>query len=158
MLEITPVSEAQAGTEVTPHPQAENLSLGARPKRYARRGGTQSYSSLEFLREKGTRDRFVATLGAAELPSDAHTYEVEYYVEVSDAAERRLAGKGDAYNPLSFRVTPAETAEVDDSPWYKSPWVWVVGGAVAAGAAVGIVAAATSKQTGTLPLTITVSK
>jgi len=156
MLEITPVSEAQAGTEVTIKAQAENLSLGARPKLYYRRGGTQSYSSLEFQREKGTRDRFVVTLGASELPSDAHTYEVEYYVEVSDAAERRLAGKGDAYNPLSFRVTPAETAEVDDSPWYKSPWVWVVGGAVAAGAAVGIVAAATSKQTGSLPIRITV--
>lgn len=156
-LEITPVSQAQAGEPVRIDAQVENLSLGARPHLYYRRGGTQAYSSLEFTREKGARDRFSATLGTSELPSDAHAYDVEYYVEVTDAAERRLAGNGDAYNPLTFRVSPAETAEVEERPWYKSPWVWVVGGAVAAGATVGIVAAATSKQTGTLPLTITVS-
>jgi tetratricopeptide (TPR) repeat protein len=156
-LEITPISEATPGSPVTLQAQVENLSLGARPHLYYRRAGAQAYSSVEFLREKGTRDRFTATLGAAELPPEPRAYEVEYYVEVSDAAERRLAGAGDAYNPLTFRVSAAEVAEADDSPWYKSPWVWVVGGAVAAGAAVGIVAAATSRQTGTLDLTISVS-
>jgi tetratricopeptide (TPR) repeat protein len=157
-LEITPVSVADAGQPVTLQAKVENLTLGARPHLYFRRAGTQAYSSVDFERDRKDRSLFSATLRPAELPAEPRPYEVEYYVEVSDAADRRLAGRGDAYNPLAFRVRPPEgAAEEAGSPWYKSPWVWAVGGAVVAGATVGIVAAATSKQTGSLPVRISVS-
>ena len=161
-LLVPAVADTVGGQPVPVHAEVQNLALGARPKLYYRRAGSQAFSSLDFQRERGSREKFDATLPATEIPAEARPYDIEYYVEVSDAAERRLAGKGDAYNPLSFRVDPPVSATAqaaaEESPWYKNPWVWVIGGAVTVGAGVGIVALATSKQTGTLNITITVAK
>jgi tetratricopeptide (TPR) repeat protein len=159
-LEVAPVGSATGGQPLTVHADVQNLALGARPKLYYRRAGSQAFGSLDFQKEHGSREKFDATLPATEVPSESHPYEIEYYVEVADAAERRLAGKGDAFNPLRFRVEPpanlSTEAVAEESPWYKNPWVWVVGGAVTVGAGVGIAVLATRHQTGTLNITIVV--
>src|SRR5439155_412275 len=121
----------------------EDLALGARAKLYYRRAGAQSYSSVDFVREKGSKDRFVATVPAYELPGEPRPYELEYYLEVADAAQRRLAGKGNPFEPLRFKVVrTAGTDEgkgpvVEEDHWYKNPLIWVGLTAVAAGATAG---------------------
>ena len=159
-LQVQPVRGAVQGQPLTLHAKVENLALGARPHLFYRRAGSQAFSSIDFRHERGTRERFSATLSPTELPVDLRPYDIEYYVEVTDAANRRLAGAGDAFDPMSFRVDPPAgeaVAAEESTPWYKNPWVWVVGGAVTVGAGVGIVALATSKQTGTLTIRIAVN-
>jgi tetratricopeptide (TPR) repeat protein len=136
----------------------EDLSLGAKAKLFYRRAGGQAFSSVDFRRIKGNdRDQFVATVPAFELPAEEKGYEVEYYVEVADAAQRRLAGKGDQYTPLNFKVNAKGqegTGPEVASPWYKNPLVWI--GVVAGVGAVtaGVVVLATRPQTGALPITV----
>jgi hypothetical protein len=86
---------------------------------------------------------------------------VEYYFEVADAAQRRLAGRGDPFNPLIFQVAPQKAANAPTAassrPWYKSPWLWVgVGAAVVGGTAAGV-ALASSEDRGRVPVTIRVN-
>ncbi len=161
-LSIPVLDPVEGGQPVLIAAQIEDLSLGAKAKLFFRRAGNQSYSSVDFTRKKGSKEDFSATVPAYELPIEDAGYEVEYYVEVADAAQRRLAGRGDAFSPLAFRVNP----RTHDGPapelataWYKNPWVWVgIGvGVVAAGSiAAGVAVIATQKQTGTLPITITI--
>lgn len=137
----------------------EDLALGAKPRLFFRRSGKEAYSSVDLVKDKGTKTEFTANVPAFELPEETEAYAVEYYLEVADAAQRRLAGKGDAFNPSSFKVrarqeVAAAPAVEASSPWYKSPWLWVgLGVAVAAGATTGVVLA-TQNQTGTLPITV----
>ena len=93
---------------------------------------------------------------AFELPEESASYDFEYYVEVADAAQRRLAGRGDPFSPLTFRVAAKTVAEDPDKPkpWYQNPWVWVGIGAGAAAVTTGAIILATQKPTGTLPITI----
>jgi len=153
-------TEVWGGQALVTRAHIEDLALGAKPKLYYRRAGAQSYSSVDFVREPGSREAFTATVPAYELPEEPRPYDIEYYVEVADAAQRRLAGRGDAFNPHHFTVLAAggSTGQVAASPaWYKSPWVWVAGGVIAAGATAGIVAVASQRPTGTLPVTIRVN-
>ncbi|MBX7097840.1 MAG: tetratricopeptide repeat protein [Myxococcaceae bacterium] len=156
-LTLVPPETVAQGKSLELAARIEDLSLGARPKLFFRRAGGQSYSSVDFVRVKGSRESFTATVPAYELPADKATWQLEYYVEVSDAAARRLAGRGDAYAPLSLPVVP-ELEGVDGaekaSPWYKNPLVWIGVGVGVAAVTTTAVVLATQKQTGTLPITI----
>jgi hypothetical protein len=82
---------------------------------------------------------------------------MEYYVEVADAAQRRHAGRGDAYAPLTFHVAARQASQappVERAPVYKSPWFWIGIGLGVAAATTGVVVLATSSQTATLPVKI----
>lgn len=156
-LTLEPVSAIQAGAPVTFRAHIEDLALGAKAKLFFRRAGAQAFSSADFMRERGSQEDFTATLPAFELPDSG---DVEYYVEVADAAQRRLAGKGDAYNPLSARVA-AKSAEpsVDgesERPWYKIPWVWVGVGVGVAAITTTAVVLATQKQNATVQVDVMV--
>lgn len=156
-LTLVPVGEVSGGNAVSVDARIEDLALGAKTKLFYRRAGAQSFSSVDFVRSKTNRTDFAATVPAFEVPAEDQAYEVEYYVEVADAAQRRLAGRGDPYNPLTFSVLAKKAVgQVSEAtPLYKSPWLWIaVGGVVAAGAATGIVYAATANQTATLPVKI----
>ncbi len=160
-LTFEPPDAVKGGDPLRLPVHIEDLALGAKPRLFFRRAGREAYSSVDLVRNKGTKTEFTATVPAFELPEEAEGYPVEYYLEVSDAAQRRLAGKGDAFNPLSFKVagrgvSEAGPAVAPSSPWYKSPWLWVgVGVVVAAGVTTGVVLA-TQQQTGTLPITVRV--
>lgn len=154
------IEDHTGGEPLEVEAQIEDLALGSKPKLYYRRAGGQSYSSVDFTRGKSDRQQFRATVPAFELPSESRPYDIEYYVEVADAAQRRLAGKGDPFNPHDFTVRPADVeavAGVEDERWFQKPWVWVVGGALVAGAATAAVVVATSQPTGNLPVTIRVN-
>jgi tetratricopeptide (TPR) repeat protein len=156
-LTVVPVSETGGGEAVVVDARIEDMALGAKAKLFYRRGGAQSFSSIDFVRSKQNRTDYASTIPAFEVPTEDQPYEVEYYVEVADAAQRRLAGRGDQYNPLTFRVAAKKTAvggANEPTPVYKSPWLWVLIGVGVAGATTGIVFAATSTQTATVPVKI----
>jgi hypothetical protein len=81
-------------------------------------------------------------------------------VEAADAGQRRLAGRGDAFNPLSFKVLPAARPQearppaATEAPWYQNPYVWAGGGAVAVAAGAGVLIAVTQKQRGSVTIVI----
>lgn len=159
-LELSPPGNVEGGQPLTVEATIEDLALGSKPKLYYRRAGAQAYSSVDFRRDREEgATAFEATIPAFELPSESLGYDVEYYVEVADAAQRRLAGRGDAFNPLTFGVAgtegPAPGVETD-RPWYKNPWIWVGVGVVAAGATAGIVVLASDRPTGPVTINITV--
>jgi len=157
-LELSPISGAQGGREVDVAANIADLPLGARAKLYYRRGGAQAYSSVDFVRQRGATSRYTAVLPGFAVPEEPHPYEVEYYVEVADAARRRLAGRGDAFSPLAFKVAGAAPSTLPArNAWWQNPWVWIAGGAVAAGATAGIVYVATQPRTGDVKITISVS-
>ncbi|MGA9520205.1 MAG: tetratricopeptide repeat protein [Myxococcaceae bacterium] len=159
-LTAEPVADTVAGQPLVVKAHIEDLALGSRARFYYRRAGAQAFSSVDFARVNGSRKDFEATLPAFELAAEARGYDIEYYLEVADAAQRRLAGKGDAFNPSHFTVLApggAPATEQDGTAWYQNPWVWIVGGAVAAGATAGIIAIANNPPTGTLPVTIRVN-
>lgn len=155
-LAAEPLPSTHGDSPVQVRAHISDLPLGAKARLYYRRSGAQTYSSVTFTRLAGQPEDFQAVVPAYEVPAEARPYDIEYYLEVSDAAQRRLAGKGDAFSPLAFTVearAPVAPAVSEDA-WYKNPWVWVVGGAVAVGATAGVVLVATSKQTGTITITI----
>lgn len=156
-LTLTPLGEAKGGLAVTAEAHIEDMALGAKARLFFRRSGAQSFGSIDFVREKSSRTEYRATLPAFELPEEDASWELDYYVEVTDAAQRRLAGKGDSYNPLTFRVA-AKSKDVGPvagaAPWYQNPWVWVGVGLGVAAATTGVVLIATQTQTGTLPIKI----
>lgn len=160
VLNAQPVGDHPGGEPLRVPARIEDLALGAKARLYYRRAGAQAYSSVDFVRQKGSREEFVATVPAYELPAEPRGWDVEYYLEVADAAQRRLAGDGDAFDPHHFTVLPAGAEAVatgEPSPWYRNPWVYVVGGAVVAGTATAAVLVATSQPTGTVPVTIRVN-
>jgi tetratricopeptide (TPR) repeat protein len=162
-LLVDPIPDPTGGEPVLVDARIEDMALGAKAKIFFRRAGDEAYSSVDFARVKGSKekDRYQATLPAYEIPSEANPYEVEYYFEVADAAQRRLAGRGDSFHPLVFQVMPQHTAgqsaESASRPWYKSPWLWVGVGAVVVGGTAAGVAIATSEQHGRVPVTIRVN-
>jgi hypothetical protein len=158
-LTLSPPREAPGGQPLVLSARVDDLALGSRPRLYYRRVGRQAFSSVDFRREPSQPEQYVATVPAFELPAEEARYEVEYYAEVADAAQRRLAGRGDAYSPLLLSVLPrgvAPGAASTGAAWYQSPWLYVVGGAVVAGAAVGVYAATSQQQTAPLSFTLTV--
>ncbi len=160
VLDAEPVADTVGGQALVVKAQIEDLALGSRAKLYYRRAGAQAFSSVDFVRNRGSREAFEATVPAFELPAESRGWDMEYYLEVADAAQRRLAGKGDAFNPQHFTVLPLggnAGGVAEATAWYQNPWVWVIGGAVAAGATAGIVVLASSRPTGTIPVTIRVN-
>lgn len=158
-LQVDPLPDAAGGEPVRAEARIQDMALGARARLFYRRAGAQAYSSVDFTRERTDKEHFSATIPAYELPAGASAYEVEYYFEVTDAAQRRLAGRGDAFAPLVFQVAPEKEAVATsgERPWYKSPWFWVAVGAVAVGGTAGAVVYATSDERGHVPITIRVN-
>ncbi|WNG56582.1 hypothetical protein F0U59_18825 [Archangium gephyra] len=158
-LQVDPIPDAEGGTPVMAEATIQDMALGARARLFYRRAGAQAYSSVDFTRDRANKERFSATIPAYELPATASAYEVEYYFEVADAAQRRLAGRGDAFNPLVFQIAPepGTVATPGERPWYKSPWLWVAVGAVAVAGTAGAVVYATSEERGRVPITIRVN-
>jgi len=156
-LTVVPAPDANGDEPVVLEAKIDDMALGAKAKLFYRRAGAQSFSSIDFVRSKQNRTDYAATIPAFEVPTEDQSYEVEYYVEVADAAQRRLAGRGDQYNPQTFRVASKKatvTTGPEPVPFYKSPWLWIGVGVVAAGAATAGVIYATSNQTATLPIKI----
>jgi len=155
-LTVNGVPEQSSGMAVTVEARIDDMALGAKAKLFYRRSGAQNYSSTDFARDKADRSMYRAVIPAFELPEEAAAYDLEYYVEVADAAQRRLAGRGDPFTPLTFKVAAKTIVEDPEKPkaWYQNPWVWVGIGAGAAAVTTGVVIFATQKPTGTLPITI----
>jgi tetratricopeptide (TPR) repeat protein len=155
-LTLTPVAQVPGGAAVPVDAHIDDLALGARARLFYRRAGAQAFSSTDFTKEKGLKGEFTATIPAFEVPTEDAAYEVEYYVEVADAAQRRLAGKGDPFNPLAFTVAAkvVTATVVESKPWYTNPWVWIGVGVGAAAITTGVVLVATTQQTATLPIKI----
>ncbi len=155
-LTVSGVPEQKPGLAVTVESRIDDMALGAKAKLFYRRSGAQNYSSIDFMRDRADRSLYRATIPAFELPEEASAYDLEYYVEIADAAQRRLAGRGDPFTPLTFRVNARATVGETDKPtaWYSNPWVWVGIGAGVVAVTTGAVILATQKPTGTLPITI----
>ncbi len=161
-LQVDPIPDPEGGEPVVVEARIEDMALGAKAKLFYRRAGDEAYSSVDFVRQRGNKEQYQAILPAYELPAESTPYEVEYYFEVSDAAQRRLAGRGDSFHPLVFQVAPEQSAGLaagasNGRPWYKSPWLWVAVGAVAIGGTAAGVAIATSEERGRVPVTIRVN-
>ena len=159
-LEVEPLKDVEGGNPVELAIQVENLALGSRPTLYYRRAGTETFGSATFKRTPDAPELYRATLPAWELPAEKARYDVEYYVEVADAARRRLAGRGDAFNPLRFSVRPpgmaGRSGEDEEGRWYTNPWVWVGIGVGVAAAGAGAAFILGQQQTGTATLTVRV--
>jgi tetratricopeptide (TPR) repeat protein len=150
-------AEAEGGTPVRVEVHVKDLALGSRPRLYYRRAGRQSFNSVEFERNPEDREHWAAQIPSYELPLTDTRYEVEYYVEVADAAQRRLAGRGDALMPLVLVVTPrGGLRQAEATPFFQTPWPYVIGGVVVAGVVAGIAIANSQPQTGTVQLNIQV--
>ena len=158
-LQVDALPDMMGGQAAEAEARIQDMALGARARIFYRRVGAQAYSSVDFNRDRADKERYVATIPAYELRAAASAYEVEYYFEVVDAAQRRLAGRGDAFNPLFFQVAPepSTVAQASERPWYKSPWLWVTVGAVAVAGTAGAVVLATSDERGRLPITVRVN-
>ncbi|MCE9672916.1 hypothetical protein LY474_34430 [Myxococcus stipitatus] len=161
-LDVDPIPDARGSAPLEVVATIQELALGARARLFYRRAGDQAYNSVDFVKDRNDKERFLAVVPAYDVPAESEPYEVEYYFEVADAAQRRLAGRGDSFQPLMFQVLPLQQAAVADAegssgrPWYKSPWLWVAVGAVAIGGTAGVVALSSSEDRGRVPITIRV--
>lgn len=154
-LEVPEATEG--GGPVLVVANVKDLALGSKPRLYYRRAGRQSFNSVDFTRDQQDRERFTAQIPSYELPIPDTRYEVEYYVEVADAAQRRLAGRGDALQPLVLNVLPrGGTQEVAATPFFQTPWPYVIGGVVVAGVVAGIALANQQPQTGVVRIGVVV--
>lgn len=151
-LSLEPVGAAEPDAPLVVRARIDDLALGSKAKLFFRRAGAQAYSSVDFRRRK---EAFEATVPAFEVEGAA----LEYYVEVADAAQRRLAGRGDAYNPLVLSVVAraaAPTVVAQERHWYEIPWVWVGVGVGVAAITTTAVVLATQKQTATVQVDVMV--
>lgn len=161
-LQVDPIPDPEGDEPVVVEARIEDMALGAKAKLFYRRAGDEAFSSVDFARQRGSKDRYQATLPAYELPTESTPYEVEYYFEVADAAQRRLAGRGDPFHPLVFQVAAHKAAGQSATAstgraWYKSPWLWVAVGAAAVGGTAAAVALTSSEERGRVPVTIRVN-
>ncbi len=159
-LDVDPIADPDPDQPVVVTARIEDLALGAKAKLFYRRAGDQAFNSVDFVRDRGSKERFVATVPAYEVPAEPSAYEVEYYFEVADAAQRRLAGRGDPFHPLVFQVQPLGgegVAEDGGRPWYKSPWFWAGVGAVAVGGTAAVVLSSSSEERGRVPINVRVN-
>jgi tetratricopeptide (TPR) repeat protein len=159
-LKVSAPSAAEPEQELDVPARIDDLPLGARARLFYRRAGVQSFSSTDFSREKGSRAQFHATIPSFALPAEDSSWELEYYVEVADAAQRRLAGSGDAFSPKPITVAAKTHGGEGRAPpkveaaWYQNPWLWVGVGVGAAAVATGAALVLTGQQQGTLPVKI----
>jgi tetratricopeptide (TPR) repeat protein len=157
-LTVAAPADVRAGQPLAVDAIIEDLSLGAKARLFYRRGGAQSFSFTTFTKVKGKQNAFTAVVPAFELPIENTAYDLEYFVEVADAAQRRLAGRGDPFNALRVQIPPPQTsagASGAPLPVTQRAWFWVVVGvAVAAAAATTVAVVASQPRTGTVPVTI----
>jgi tetratricopeptide (TPR) repeat protein len=155
-IQLEPLPDAPAGEVVSTRIRVEDLPLGSKVRLYFRRAGAEAFSAVDFAR-KGA-GAYEALIPGYAMPPEPGEYELEYYVEVADPTQRRLAGRGDAFNPFSFKVLPqrpgATAPARAEAPWYQNPYVWAGGGAVAVAAGAGVLIAVTQKQRGSVTIVI----
>lgn len=156
-----PPPRAEPGSRLDLEAQIGSMPEAARARLYYRRAGTESYSSTFFAELEGGRQR--AQIPAFELPEQASEYALEYYIEVADGAGRRLAGAGNALEPLLVKVAAArgqapDPSSVSEERWYQRWWVWAIAGGVAAGAGAAIAVPMLLDQQATLPVTVKVQQ
>src|SRR6185295_4251692 len=156
-VQLEPLPDEPAGAAAVARAKVEALPLGARVRLYFRRAGAEAFSAVDFARKEP--GAYEALIPGYALTAEPRGYDVEYYVEAADAGQRRLAGRGDAFNPLSFRVLPARPQEAKpppaaEAPWYQNPYVWAGSGAVAVAAGAGVLIAVTQKQRGSVTIVI----
>jgi hypothetical protein len=111
---------------------------------------------VDFVRARGSETDFVATVPAWEVPREDAVWQIEYFVEVTDAEQVRLAGRGDPLSPLSFPVAPRPPAAPAPPAqhWASNPWLWVAVGACAAAVGAGVAIVVSNPPTATLPIHI----
>ncbi len=155
-----PITSVPPDQPVVVAAEIQDLPLGAKARVYYRRAGTESYSSVDMKRAPRS-DRFAGTIPAYEFPPGAGPLAMEYYVEVTDAAQRRVAGRGDALEPLAFQVSagPEQAPPVAEAQGsvLTRPTLWaIVGGVLLLGAATaGTVYLLTNQQnSGTVTITV----
>ena len=122
------------------------LSMVARVTIYYRRAGASRYSSVS---RAGAGDIDIPGLA---LPGEDSEYRVEYYIAATDRHGNVLTTIGGATAPLSFPVLSPEEVTTfyrRETPWYATWLFWTgVSALVAAGAGVGIAAAAGAFNSG----------
>ena len=163
-LELAPVAPARFDLPPDAAPSTQGMAvLLADALRFTLRRGAGPFSSVELVKPTPEALELLARVPAFDLPVEAQDYELQYYVEVTDASQRRLATVGDASAPRAVKVTvpaakeppPTVAAASSDKPWYARPWVWAVaGGVVAGGAATAFLLS--SNPTATVPIRIQV--
>ncbi|HEY8208786.1 MAG TPA: hypothetical protein VIG99_14955 [Myxococcaceae bacterium] len=156
-IQLEPLPDLPAGGTATARVRVDELPLGARVRLYFRRAGAEAFSAVDFARR--SPGAYEALIPGYALPQEPGEYELEYYVEVADPAQRRLAGRGDAFNPFTFRVLPQRPdapapATPAEAPWYQNPYVWAGGGAVAVAAGAGVLIAVTHRDRGSVTIVI----
>lgn len=142
--------------------ELESPPEGITAKLFYRRDGERNYSSTRFM-ETDDPGRWAALVPALSLGSqsedDVSGKALEYFIEVQGPAGSLLAiaGKRDAPLAVPFAAAgaPEGAAVSQGSPWYKKWWVWTIVGVVVAGAVTGGILYATSSQTGSVPVTVT---
>jgi tetratricopeptide (TPR) repeat protein len=156
-----PPPRAAPGRRLDIDARMSAMPAGARARLYYRRAGTESYSSTFFAELEGDLKR--AQVPAFELPEQASDYALEYYIEVADGAGRRLAGAGNALEPLLVKVAAAQALSPDPSAaseerWYQKWWIWAIAGGVAAGAGAAVAVPLLLDNQATLPVTVKVQQ
>ena len=142
--------------------ELESAPKGIVAKLFYRRGSDRNYSSTVFM-ETEDPGRWAAIVPSmdfgAQEAEDEPAKALEYFIEVQGPAGTLLAIAGKRGAPLAVPFAGASgasgAAAVQGSPWYKKWWVWTIVGVVAAGAVAGGIIFATSSQTGTVPVTVT---
>jgi tetratricopeptide (TPR) repeat protein len=162
-LRTEPIGPVLPGEPLEIRATLENLGPTARARLYYRRSGMLVFNSADFIQlpsgpSEPAPNRFKATIPAYHLPPEAKGYDLEYYLEVVDAAQRRLAGRGEQTQPLSLRVGAGQVPEPPGPVWYKNPWVLTGLGVAVIGVGAGIAAVSSSRPTGSLPITIQIQE
>ena len=67
MFRVGPIPDPDAGAPVLVEARIDNMALGAKAKLFYRRAGAPAFSSVDFIREKGSKERFVATVPAFDV-------------------------------------------------------------------------------------------
>jgi tetratricopeptide (TPR) repeat protein len=146
-LTAKPLSDVVGDQPLQVTVEIHNMAPGLKAKLYYRRQGTPWYSAVDFVSQDAAPSLHDATVPAYDLKAEDTPYVVQYYFDVSDAAQRRIAGRGTQDEPLSMRVLPPGNVSVrPQRRWYQNPWVWLAAGVVIAGATTGVVLIATQAR------------
>ena len=162
-LDFDALDKLAAGGPAAISATVHDLPSSARVRFFYRRVGSEAYGAVD-LKPKG--EQAGGILPADELPVADAPFAIEYYLEVDDAAGRRLAGKGDALTPLTVRVRapdsgglitappPGPDTATDETAWYQHWYVWTAVGVAAVAGGGATYYFLSRPKTGTLPLTV----
>lgn len=131
-----------------------NMEPGFSARVHWRVQGEETYTSVDLEPRPG--HRYAVNLPAQSVDATSPQGKiVEYYLEVTDAQDRRVQGRGSAFKPLTYLVENPSAHPPGVTPsWYENPIVWVVVGVVVVGASVGAVVASGGSSGGTVPILI----